>query len=91
MVIGVTGTKGKSTTTSLIAHLLSQKMADVRVVGNIGKPVLDYIEDETKETIYVFEMSSHQLADIRYSPQIAIILPVVSEHLDYYGSFEKIL
>lgn len=89
MVIGVTGTKGKSTTTSLIAHLLSQKMADVRVVGNIGKPVLDYIADETKETIYVFEMSSHQLSDIRYSPQIAIILPVVSEHLDYYSSFEK--
>lgn len=89
MVIGVTGTKGKSTTASLIAHLLLEKLKDVRVVGNIGKPVLDYIEDETKETIYVFEMSSHQLSDIRYSPKIAIILPVVSEHLDYYGSFEK--
>lgn len=89
MVIGVTGTKGKSTTASLIAHLLSEKLADVRVVGNIGKPVLDYIEDETKETVYVFEMSSHQLSDIRYSPQIAVILPVVPEHLDYYGSFEK--
>lgn len=89
MVIGVTGTKGKSTTTSLIAHLLSQRNADVRVVGNIGKPVLDYIEDETRETIYVFEMSSHQLSDVRYSPHIAIILPVVLEHLDYYGSFEK--
>lgn len=89
MVIGVTGTKGKSTTASLVAHILSRAYPDVRVIGNIGAPALDYIEDETKKTIYVYELSSHQLSDVRYSPQVVIILPVVSEHLDYYGSFEK--
>lgn len=88
MVIGVTGTKGKSTTTSLIAHVLSQKFSDVKVVGNIGRPCLDYLDSETKETIFVFELSSHQLSDIRFSPHIAVILPVVPEHLDYYGSFQ---
>lgn len=88
MVIGVTGTKGKSTTTSLIGHILSQKYNDVRVIGNIGKPALDYCEGETSDTIYVFELSSHQLSDARYSPNIAVILPIVPEHLDYYDSFE---
>ncbi len=88
MVIGVTGTKGKSTTSSLIGHLLSQKFSDVRVVGNIGKPALDFCANETHGTIYVFELSSHQLSDVRYSPNIAVVLPVVSEHLDYYGSFD---
>ncbi len=88
MVVGVTGTKGKSTTTSMVAHLLAQKFIDVRVVGNIGMPPLDYLEGETDKTIYVFELSSHQLSDIRYSPNIAVILSIVPEHLDYYSSFE---
>ena len=82
--IGITGTKGKSTTTSLIAHLLSSKYSDVRLVGNIGFPMLDALDTATEETIFVIELSSHQLADCRYSPNVAVMLGIVPEHLDYY-------
>lgn len=85
--IGVTGTKGKSTTASLIAHILKQKFSDVRLVGNIGKPMLDHLDGATKNTIFVIELSSHQLDDIRYSPRVAVLLPIVPEHLDYYENF----
>ncbi len=85
--IGVTGTKGKSTTTSLIAHILSGAHKDVRLVGNIGKPMLDEVDSSTADTIFVIELSSHQLVDIRYSPHIAVILGIVPEHLDYYPDF----
>lgn len=85
--IGITGTKGKSTTTSLIAHILSARYKDVRLVGNIGRPMLDEVDSGTGETIFVVELSSHQLVDIRYSPHTAVILRIVSEHLDYYPDF----
>lgn len=87
-VIGVTGTKGKSTTSSLIAHILSSTKQDVRLIGNVGKPALDYLADANSETIFVMELSSYQLMDIHYSPHIAILLPVYEEHLNYHGSFE---
>lgn len=86
-VIGVTGTKGKSTTASLIAHILSLAYPDVRLVGNIGTPMLDHLDGATKKTIFVVELSSHQLVDVRYSPHIAVLLGIVSEHLDYYPDF----
>lgn len=85
--IGVTGTKGKSTTASLIAHLLSAYYTDVRLAGNIGKPMLDVLDKQSKDTIFVLELSSHQLVDIHYSPHIAVLLEVVPEHLDYYPDF----
>lgn len=84
MTIGITGTKGKSTTASLIAHILKTRYADVRLCGNIGYPMLDALEHATPNTIFVIELSSHQLVDIRYSPQIAVLLDIVPEHLDYY-------
>lgn len=83
-IIGVTGTKGKSTTASLIAEILKTTYADVRLVGNIGQPALDFLEGSDQDTIFVAELSSHQLADIRYSPQVAVILAIVPEHFDYY-------
>lgn len=82
--IGVTGTKGKSTTSTLIAHLLSSTCPDVRLAGNIGSPMLDALDGETDKTIFVLELSSHQLFDCHYSPHIAVMLGIVSEHLDYY-------
>ncbi len=82
--IGITGTKGKSTTSSLIAHILSCEYTDVRLAGNIGTPMLDMLDGSTKNTVFVLELSSHQLVDIRYSPHIAVLLKIVPEHLDYY-------
>jgi len=82
--IGITGTKGKSTTTSLIAHILSAHFSDVRLAGNIGYPMLNSLESSTQDTKHVLELSSHQLLDCRYSPHIAVLLAIVPEHLDYY-------
>lgn len=87
-VIGVTGTKGKSTTTSLIAHMLSSYFPDVRCVGNIGAPMLDALDSSDNTTVFAIELSSHQLIDCRYSPHVAVLLNIVPEHLDYYPDFE---
>lgn len=89
VTIAVTGTKGKSTTSALITDILKQKYKDVRLVGNIGNPMLDHIDAATKETIFVVELSSHQLSDIKYSPHVAVVLNIFPEHLDYYSSFEE--
>lgn len=86
ITIGITGTKGKSTTTSLIAGILKKKYTDVRLVGNIGYPMLDALDSSTSDTVFVIELSSHQLADTRYSPHVAVLLGIVPEHLDYYPS-----
>lgn len=97
-IIGITGTKGKSTTASLIAHILQNGLIktikrrkvhpDVRLVGNVGKPALDHLEDSDDKTIFVMEMSSYQLNDIRYSPHIAVLLPIYAEHLNYHGTMK---
>lgn len=89
MVIGITGTKGKSTTTSLVTKILESQYPDVRMVGNIGRPALDYLKEATRDTVYVAEFSSHQLEDSRYSPHIAVVLNIVPEHLDYYKTFNQ--
>jgi len=89
MVIGITGTKGKSTTTALIADIAGMQYPDVRLVGNIGLPALDYLDGATRDTIFVMELSSHQLEDTRYSPHIAVVLNIVPEHKDYYENFDQ--
>lgn len=90
MTIGITGTKGKSTTSSMLAQVLSESQdRPVLLVGNIGKPCLDYYDDITEDTIVVFEMSCHQLAHTKYSPHIALFLDFYADHLDYYGSMEE--
>jgi len=87
-IIGVTGTKGKSTTSSLTTAILKNVFSDVRLVGNIGVPMLDYLQDANEETRFVIELSSYQLEDLRRSPQVSILLNIVPEHLDYHGGFE---
>jgi UDP-N-acetylmuramoylalanine--D-glutamate ligase len=88
-VVGITGTKGKSTTSSMLYKVLSDCSGKkVILLGNIGKPCLDYYEEVDKDTIVVFEMSCHQLMHTRVSPHVAVFLNLYEEHLDYYGTVE---
>jgi UDP-N-acetylmuramoylalanine--D-glutamate ligase len=84
--IGVTGTKGKSTTASFIYHVLKYLKNDTLLAGNIGIPLFDIVEDITPNTKIVLELSSHQLEFIRKSPHISILLNLFEEHLDHYNS-----
>ena len=86
-IIGVTGTKGKSTTSSLIFHILRNSGKDAVLIGNIGVPPLDCADDLGEETIIVCEMSCHQLEYVKASPDIAIYLNLYEEHLDHYVDF----
>jgi UDP-N-acetylmuramoylalanine--D-glutamate ligase len=88
-VIGITGTKGKSTTTALIHHILTTAGVPAVLVGNIGQPPLALADDAVTGTYFVHEFSSHQLAEIETSPHIAVLLNIVPEHLDYYATFEE--
>lgn len=87
--VGITGTKGKSTTSSLIYAILHEQGVSCRLLGNIGVPVFDYIEEINDETVVVLEMSSYQLEFVRNSPNIAIYLDIFEEHLDFHGSLEN--
>ena len=86
--IGITGTKGKSTTSSLIASVLKTKYTTF-LVGNIGKACFDIIEDLTEDALIVFEISCHQLEFSTYSPHVAVHINLFDEHLDHYGTLEK--
>jgi UDP-N-acetylmuramoylalanine--D-glutamate ligase len=82
-VIGVTGTNGKTTTTSLVGHILNAAGWKTRVAGNIGTPVLSIVEESTDDTWNVLELSSFQLeAMSRFRCQIALVLNVTPDHLD---------
>jgi UDP-N-acetylmuramoylalanine--D-glutamate ligase len=87
--IGVTGTKGKSTTASLLYHLLQKTGKKALLLGNIGLPAFDFLEKITPETIVVYELSAHQLERVHNSPHVAVLLNIFPEHLDYFGTFEK--
>ena len=85
--IGVTGPKGKSTTSSLIYKILEEQDQKCIFLGNIGVPVFDYIDQIDKDEIVVLEMSSHQLEYMKMSPKIAILLNIYPEHLDHYKTY----
>ena len=87
--IGITGTKGKSTTSSLIYKILKDQNKKTMLLGNIGVPVFDFIENIEKDMILVLEMSSHQLEFMKKSPNIAILTNIYEEHLDHYESYTK--
>ncbi len=86
-IIGITGTKGKSTTSSLIYHVLKECGKNAVLLGNIGIPAFD--GTVTENDIVVFEFSSHQLEYTHVAPHTAVLLNIFPEHLDHYGTFEK--
>ena len=88
-IIGITGTKGKSTTTSLLYNIIKDQNENTFLLGNIGNPILDYIEQFNEESILVIEMSSHQLEFVHQSPHIGVILNLYQDHLDHTGTLEK--
>lgn len=82
--IGITGTKGKSTTSSMIYHVLQTLGIDSVLIGNIGQAPLANLDQIKEKTLIILELSCHQLAELTYSPDIAVIQNITSEHLDYY-------
>ena len=88
-IIGITGTKGKSTVTTLIYHVLKNSVGNCVLMGNIGIPAFDMIDEINDKTTIVYELSCHQLEYAPYSPHTSVLLNIFEEHLDHYGTFEK--
>jgi UDP-N-acetylmuramoylalanine--D-glutamate ligase len=84
-VIGVTGTKGKSTTAALVSHLARAAGRTAHLAGNIGVPALDLLDAEPAE-VTVVELSSYQTADLEIGPQVALVTNLFREHTDWHGS-----
>jgi UDP-N-acetylmuramoylalanine--D-glutamate ligase len=88
-IIGITGTKGKSTTTTLLYHILKENGRDVVLAGNIGIPAFDILDQIDEKTLIVCELSCHQLEYNRVSPHLSVLLNLHEEHLDHYGTMER--
>lgn len=87
-IIGITGSNGKTTTTTLIGEILKNAGIETQIGGNIGTPLLSLAESSTDETWTVVELSSFQLETIKdFRPNVAICLNVTPNHLDRYESF----
>jgi UDP-N-acetylmuramoylalanine--D-glutamate ligase len=86
-VIGVSGTKGKSTTATLIRHLARAAGYETSLAGNIGAPALDLLDSPSSE-LAIVELSSYQIADLQVGPRIAVLTNLYREHADWHGSFE---
>jgi UDP-N-acetylmuramoylalanine--D-glutamate ligase len=83
-IIGVTGTKGKGTTSTLIYLILKEAGRDTYLGGNIGESPLNFLDKLTADSVVVMELSSFQLQDVTISPHVAVVLRTTSEHLDYH-------
>lgn len=91
-IIGVTGTKGKGTTSTLIAKMLEASSKRVHLGGNIGTPPLDLLKENiSADDWVVLELANFQLIDLKFSPHIAVCLMVVQEHLDWHTNYEEYL
>ncbi len=88
MTIGITGTKGKSTTTALTAHILQSAGKRVVLAGNIGVSPFAALDNATAETIFVLEMSSYQLSDLHVSPHISACINLYNDHTPWHGSLD---
>jgi len=88
-IIGVTGTKGKGTTSTLIYELLKAGGHDVYLAGNIGKPMLELLSVVNDKSYVILEMSSFQLIDMEVSPHIAVVLNITEDHMDWHKDREE--
>lgn len=88
-IIGVTGTKGKGTTSTLIYEILKKAGKEVYLAGNIGKPYLELLSVVSPNSYVVLEMSSFQLIDLGKSPHIAIVLNITSDHMDWHKNQDE--
>jgi len=90
LVIGITGSKGKSTTSSLIFAILKEAGKNVKLLGNIGDPMLEALLNPiSQDQIFVLELSSYQLDDIKFSPDIAVVTNLFPEHMDFHHGVEN--
>lgn len=87
-IIGITGTKGKSTTSTMIFRVLKEQKKECILVGNIGQPAFDLINQIQKDTFVVYELSAHQLQCVNKSPKYALLLNLMPEHLDFFSNEE---
>jgi UDP-N-acetylmuramoylalanine--D-glutamate ligase len=90
-IIGITGTKGKGTTSTLIYEILKEAGKDVHLGGNIGTPAMEFIDKLKEDSLIILELSSFQLHDLKKSPHIAVVLNTTSEHLNYHKDTEEYL
>ncbi|MEN3333079.1 MAG: hypothetical protein V7641_2444 [Blastocatellia bacterium] len=88
-IVGITGTKGKGTTSKLTYGMLKAAGLDVCLVGNYGVPPLPLLSRATAATVFVYELSAQQLEDLEQSPHVAVLLNIVADHLDHFKSFER--
>jgi len=91
-IVGITGTKGKGTVSSLIYQMLKKAGKKVELAGNIGRPVLGVLLKKAEwgsGWLFVYELSSHQLQGLKKSPQIAVITNLFPDHLDYYKNIKE--
>ncbi|MBU6423652.1 MAG: UDP-N-acetylmuramoyl-L-alanine--D-glutamate ligase, partial [Chloroflexi bacterium] len=87
-IVGITGTKGKSTTTTLVGRILSTGRRRVLVRGNIGSSVIDELPGLTRDDLVVLELSSFQLETLARSPHVAVVTNVLEDHLDHHGTHD---
>ena len=85
-IVGITGTKGKGTTSVLAHEILKEANKKVFLGGNIGNPPLDFLDKVTEDCVVVLELSSFQLMDLEKSPHIAVVLSTTSEHMDWHSN-----
>lgn len=88
-IIGVTGTEGKTTTTSIIYEIVKKAGYNCFLGGNIGKPIFTQIKNMTPNDVVVLELSSFQLIDMKVSPNIALVTNIYPDHLNIHGSYEE--
>src|SRR3989344_3967976 len=88
-VVGITGSAGKTTTATLLYKILKHAGRKVFLGGNIGKSPLDYLEKLDSGSTVVMELSSFQLQDLNYSPDVALVLDIFEEHLDKHKNFRE--